>query len=478
MKFEFVPVDYDYFDFEGKNYVRLIGRTEKGKKVCVIDSYEPNFWIILKKGCEDKANEIIKKIEKLEVEKASRVTKVLKTEILDKKFLGNKVKAIRVFVTNHKDAHDVASAIGDLKEIEFRREYEIPLISKYIKEEKVEPLKWYDVDGDVLDVQDFGGIVEAIDLEMCVFAKKISPLKKDKTFEPRILAYDIESDSLEIGKGNILMISLCGEGIKKVLTWKKCEDKQNYVEFLKDEGSMIERFTELVNGYDPDVLVGYFSDGFDLPYLKMASQKNKVGLSLGVNGKGPTFIRGRIPSGKIAGIVHIDLFKFIDAVFSQYLQSETLSLNEVAGELIGERKKDFDFNLLSHMADKDWRDFFSYNLQDASVTYNLAKKIWPDILEFSLIIKEPLFDVTRDRMSSHVENYILHNLDRFNEIVEKRPTYNEISERKAKGKYEGAFVFEPVPGLYENLVMFDFTSMHASIIVSFNICLSGNSIEF
>ncbi|MFH1238203.1 MAG: DNA-directed DNA polymerase [archaeon] len=472
MEFEFVPVDYDYFDFESKNYIRLIGRTEKGKKVCVIDSYEPNFWVILKKGYEDKAKEIVKKIEKLEVEKASRVTKILKMEICDKKFLGKKVKAIRVFVTNHKDAHDIASAIGDLKEIEFRREYEIPIITKYIKEKNVEPLKWHSVEGDVLDIQDFGGIAEALDLEICIIAKKIIPLKKVKNFEPRILAYDIESDSLELGKGDVLMISLYGEDIKRVLTWKKCEGKQNYVECLKDEGMMLERFTELVNEYDPDILVGYFSDGFDLPYLKAAAQKNKVKLSLGVDGKGPTFTRGRIPSGKIAGIVHIDLFRFIDAVFSQYLQSETLSLNEVAGELIGERKENFDFNRLSNMVNNDWHDFFSYNLQDSTITYKLAKRIWPDILEFSLIIKEPLFDVTRDRMSSHVENYLLHNLDRFNEIVEKRPTYDEISERKAKGKYEGAFVFEPVPGLYENLVMFDFTSMHASIIASFNISKS------
>ncbi|MCK5449976.1 hypothetical protein KAI32_03865 [Candidatus Pacearchaeota archaeon] len=472
MKFEFVPVDYDYFDFEGKNYVRLIGRTGKGKKICVIDSYEPNFWVILKKGYEDKAEEVVKKIEKLEVKKASRVTKILKTEISDKKFLGNKVKAIRVFVTNHKDAHDIASAIGDLKEIEFRREYDISLISKYIKEKNIEPLKWYDVEGDILDIRDFGGISEALDLENCIIAKKITSLKEDRKFEPRILAYDIESDNIELGKGNVLMISLYGEGMGKVLTWKKCEDKQDYVECLKDEGAMLERFSELVNEYDPDILVGYFSDGFDLPYLKAVSQKNKIKLSLGVDGKGPTFTRGRIPSGKIAGIIHLDLFRFIDAVFSQYLQSETLSLNEVAGELLGEKKEDFDFNRLSNMKDKDWCDFFSYNLQDSMITYKLAKKIWPDIFEFSRIIKEPLFDVTRDRMSSHVENHLLHNLDRFNEIAEKRPTYDEINERKAKGKYEGAFVFEPVPGLYENLVMFDFTSMHASIIASFNISKS------
>ena len=39
-------------------------------------------------------------------------------------------------------------------------------------------------------------------------------------------------------------------------------------------------------------------------------------------------------------------------------------------------------------------------------------------------------------------------------------------------KYEGAFVFQPIPGLYENICFFDFTSMYASIIVSFNLSRS------
>ena len=83
MKFEFAPIDYDYFDFNGRNYVRLIGRNGKGEKVCVVDSYEPNFWIVLKR--EAGTEKIAKKIENIEVKKASRVTKVLRTEILDKK---------------------------------------------------------------------------------------------------------------------------------------------------------------------------------------------------------------------------------------------------------------------------------------------------------------------------------------------------------------------------------------------------------
>ncbi|MFA4960457.1 MAG: DNA-directed DNA polymerase [Candidatus Pacearchaeota archaeon] len=471
MKFEFIPIDFDYFDFEGKNYIRLIGRTEKGEKICVIDNYEPNFWIILKKEYEKNVEKVCEKIKKTVSEKASRLSGVLRTEICNKKFLGKEVVAIQVFVTNHKDAHDIASKIGDMKEIEFRREYDIPILTKYIKEKKVEPLRWYTVDGNAISSNEFSKMSNT-DLKICVYASKIEKSKKEGGFKPKILAYDIEVDDTEIGKGNILMVSLYGDNFRKCLTWKKCENSQDYVDCFENQAKMIEGFVKYVKEYDPDVLTGYFSDGFDLPYLKSIAKKNRLKLNLGIDDSEPIFSRGRISSGKIFGIVHIDLYRFIDAVFSQYLQSETLSLNEVAGELFGEKKENFDFEKLNSMKDSDWRDFFSYCLQDSRITYMLAEKIWPDIFEFTRIIKEPIFDVTRDRMSSHVENFIIHNLDRFNEIAEKRPVYDEIEQRKSLGKYEGAFVLQPIPGFYENLAVFDFTSMHASIIVSFNLSKS------
>ena len=309
-------------------------------------------------------------------------------------------------------------------------------------------------------------------MESCFLAEKISKSKEQKEYTPKILAYDIETTSREIGKGEILMISLYSDDYKKVLTWKGVKDSQDYVENFKNEKQMIESFVSEVNKYDPDILTGYFSDGFDLPFLKSRAVKKKANFSLGIESKGPTFSKGRISSGKISGIVHVDLYRFVSAIFAQYLQSESLSLNEVAKELVGEEKNEFDFSKLSNMKEKDWLDFFSYNIKDAIVTYKLAQKIWPDMFEFTKIIKEPLFDISRDRMATHVENYLIHNLDRFNEIAEKRPSNEEIAKRRSMGKYEGAFVFEPKPGLYEDIVMFDFTSMYASVIVSYNLSKS------
>ncbi len=72
-------------------------------------------------------------------------------------------------------------------------------------------------------------------------------------------------------------------------------------------------------------------------------------------------------------------------------------------------------------------------------------------------------------MSGLVEDYIIHNLEKYNEIAEKRPLHEQIAERRLREKYEGAFVFQPQAGLYENLAFFDFTSYWPSIIVTYNL---------
>ncbi len=470
MEIEFIPLDYDYFDWQGKNYVMLIGRDRNGKRVCVIDSFNPYLWTILdEKVSEKRIKQVEDEIRKLEIKLPTRTTSVVKTELHEKNFLGKKVKAIKIFISNYKDAHSIADKI-DFPEIIARREYDLGLITQYIMEKKVFPLKWHKVKGELLiNKEEFGNISE-LEVDSCIKAEKIQAINNDN-FKPKILAFDIEADELEIGKGEILMISVSSDKIKKVLTWKAENNSEN-IESCKDESEMIEKFIKLIKKEDPDILVGYFSDGFDMPYLRARAEKNQIKLSLGLDSSQPSFARGRIPSARVSGIIHIDLFRFIETVYSQYLQSETLGLNEVASELLGEKKKDHEFKKSGKIKEHEWKDYFEYCLQDAILTYKLAEKLWPDISEFTKIIHEPIFEITRDSMSHHVENYIIHNLEKFNEIAEKRPIHSEIEERRQREKYEGAFVFQPTAALYENLAMFDFTSMYASVIISFNLSKS------
>lgn len=469
MKTQFIPIDYDYFDFRGKNYAKIIGRDSRGKRICVIDSCDIYLWAILRdKLGQKKTEKLIDKIQKIKLDIKGRQTKVEKVELHDKNFMGRKVKALKIFATNYKDLHDIADKLG-MSEIQNRRGYDLGFTTHYISEKKINPLCWYEISGQVLDNSDgFGGIGKHLDVDHCIKLEKHKKIS-DKKFYPKVLAYDIEADEFKIGQGEILMISLVGENFKKVITWKKSPIKPSYVEYVKDEAELLERFVKHVRKFSPDFLVGYFSDGFDLPYLKARAEKHRVELNLGLDNTQPKFYRGVIMTGRISGIVHIDLLKFIQTAYAQYMQSETLSLNMVANEFLGDKKKEFKIQHSSKIKDHDWKKYFEYNLHDSVLTYNLLQKFWPDLLEFSRVIKEPVFDISRAGLSKLVESYILHNLGRFEEIPEKRPTYDEIRERRRRQKVEGAFVYEPKPGLYEKVALFDFTSMHTSIIISMNI---------
>ena len=472
MQTDFMPIDYDYFDFEGRNYAKIIGRNSKEKRICIIDSCDVYLWAILEESVKERTiKELVKKIMEIKLDEKGRQTEVEKVEVHEKNFLGKKVRALKIFATNYKDLHDIADRL-DLEGIEKRRGYDLGFITHYIIEKKILPMQWYEISGKMMNNSaEFGGIDSSLDVDFCIklgHAKKI----EEKNFAPKVVAFDIETDEIKIGEGEILMISLFSENFKKVITWKKDSKKHDYVEYVKDEKDMLEKFVECVRKFSPDFLVGYFSDGFDMPYIKARAEKLKVKLPLGLDGSQPRIHRGIIPAVKINGIVHIDLLKFIQTAYSQYMQSETLSLNEVAKEFLNEGKKDFKLKHSSKIPDNHWDQYFEYNLHDSYLTHNLFQKFWPDILGFSRVMQEPVFEISRNGMSKNVESYILHNLEKFNEIPEKRPVHEEIGERRLREKYEGAFVFEPTPGLYEDIAVFDFTSSYGSVIVTYNLSKS------
>lgn len=494
MKTKFIPIDYDYFDFDEGNFIRIFGRDDTGRRVCVIDSCPVYFWAILTPEVaksDKKIKKLVREIEKIQLDVKGRHTRVEKVEVHDKKFLGEDVKALKIFATNYKDLHDIADEL-DFDEIEKRRGYDLGLITHYIMEKKINPLHWYDVEGEVLDnSQELGGVGMAVETDLCLKADKVKEIdnkrsqskKQGKGMElkPKVLAYDIETDEVKIGEGEILMISLvCGD-FKKIITWDKdgekssklSEDIKDYVEYVEDEAELIEKFVEYTKDVSPDFLVGYFSDGFDLPYIKARAERFNMKLPLSLDGTQPRFSRGGgILTGKIKGLPHIDLWKFIRTAYSQYLNSETLSLDEVSKELLGNKKEDFKLKHSSNLDHGEWDDYYRYNLQDSVLTHDLFMKVWKDLVEFTRIIKAPVVEVSRNGMSTNVETFILNNLERFDEIPEKRPVRSEILERRQKGKYEGGFIYEPTTGIYENIVMFDFTSSYASVIVSYNLSKS------
>ncbi len=153
------------------------------------------------------------------------------------------------------------------------------------------------------------------------------------------------------------------------------------------------------------------------------------------------------------------------------MQTESFSLDAVAQEIIGHKKHTVNLNLLAHTWDHEpdkLVPYIEYNLHDSKLTYDLCARLLFDMIEFSKIVGLPPFDVIRMRFSRLVESYILKRGMEFNILAPNKPTTEETEERMDDA-VEGAFVFEPTPGLYKDIVVFDFRSLYPTIITSHNI---------
>ncbi len=299
-----------------------------------------------------------------------------------------------------------------------------------------------------------------------------------KNFMPKILAFDIETECSgsfpDANVDKIISISYYAEGLRKVTTYRDFKNKPDYVTVVGNEAELLADFVKTINESGVDVITGYNSDKFDLPFIKTRSEKLKVKIELGPLNSEIKLIRaGRNGhSAKIPGLTHFDSYIFVRNILSSNLKTNSLKLDNVAQELIGYQKEEpigaFVSELWEEGSDENLARIMRYNLHDSRITCKLAEKMMPIAIQFVRIVGIPLFDVSRMRYGRLVEQYIIKNSIDENRVIENKPTEREISGRM-RTKVMGAFVYQPTPGVYKNVRVFDFRSLYPSIIIAHNI---------
>lgn len=462
-KIQFFPLDAAYKVQDGKAVINIYGRASDGRQITIIDSnFEPYFYLIPK----DSVN-ISEKLEKIRIENENGVSFVAKTETVIKKFLGKEVFAIKVYANLPGSVPDISGVVKEWDSVNSIHEYDIPFVRRYLIDKNITPLILHQASGEFISQKSRVDVFRAESIEQA---------STDTLHSPRILAFDIETYShldqtIDAEKNPIIMLSFYGEGLKKVFLWKKFKTDIGYIEFVDGEAELIEKFRETIDSYKPDILTGYFSDGFDLPYIKTRADRHKIKLDIGWDYSELKLKNARETTVSINGITHLDIFKFIKKVIGGTLETYSYDLNAVASELLGEKKHEVSLAELPDAWDSSHEKlekFCEYNLHDSLLTYNLAVKMLPTIIEMVKIVGIPVYDVNRMGFSQLVEWYIMKQAPQFNEIAPNKPHYDEIQQRRLS-TYQGAFVYEPKPGLYKDIVVFDFRSLYPTILSSHNI---------
>jgi DNA polymerase elongation subunit (family B) len=470
-KLQFYPIDLTYKLVRGKAVVYIYGRTQDGKQIGVIDSdFEPYFYVVPKKSTNIAA--LRDDLLKVKATKGSDIFEITKTETAKKVLNGKEVDAIKVTVNIPKSVPVLRDEIKNRDDVSNILEYDILYTRRYLIDKKITPLILTDVDADPVTDRTERSRVPLFR------AKSISQSSQDSLDDLKILAFDIETYNPEgkltmPDKHPIVMLSLYGKDFQKVITWKRFKTDLKHVEFVEGEGQLIERFKQLVDEYSPDLLVGYYSDGFDMPYIIKRAEKYKIKVDISLDYDAAEIQRGKERSIETTGIVHIDILNFIKRVISRKMKADSFTLNAVAGELLGEQKDDVDIEKLAgawDSASDDLSDFAKYNLQDSHLTYDLCEKVLPNLIELVKLVGQTINDINKMAFSQLVEWYIMRRAGEFGQFIPNKPHHDELNTRMDY-RFEGAFVYEPTPGLYENVVVFDFRSLYPSIIVSHNISI-------
>lgn len=459
---KFFLIDIDYDIMEGKLYTILFGRMENEKRAVILDpGYEPYFYVLPSNA--EKAKKEIAEILSKEVIGIKRIE-------IERKNLGGEEKEflkIRCFLPQDpQKIRDLTKVLeekrGGSGSVIEEFEYQIGFYRGYLVDKGISCLDWLSIDGEPRNFR--------FNSEIILEAKKIE--KTDgKELPLRILSFDTEVVEEKRGERQLIMLSVYGEGIQKVITYKEGKFP-DFVEVVKDERELIQRFIKIVKEHDPDVISGFNSDLFDFVVLRERAQKLKVKLDdLSIDGSGITLSkRARISTARLKGYVHIDIFNFINNILSPMLQTEVLSLDAVSSEILGDEKIEMEYSeiLSAWKEGRNLENLARYSLKDAELTYRLSIILSPQICELTKIVGQSLFDVSRMMYSQLVEWYYTRRAKEMGKIIPNQPRFEDIQERQRES-YIGGYVKEPEAGLHENIAVIDFASLYPSIISTYNI---------
>ncbi|MBW3002741.1 DNA-directed DNA polymerase [Candidatus Woesearchaeota archaeon] len=461
-KFQFYLLDLSYKIVDGKPVIYLFGKTTEGQQICVLDdSFEPYFYVIPKSGADLK-----EKLLSISVEKDKESYQVTRVEPVKMRYFEKEVDALRVFTNVPMAVPNLKDVIYDWDNVESVHEYDIRFVRRYLIDKGITPLTLLSAEGEA--------VPEKLKIP-AIKADKIEQVSDDTIKNPRILAFDIETagihgQKIQPEKTPIIMIALYGDNFKRVITWKKFK-AGDYVEVVPSEADLLQRFAELVDEYKPDFLAGYFSDGFDFPFIKARAKKYKLDLELGLDYSEVRVSRGTPKTAQLAGIVHFDVFKFVQRAVRKTLKTDSYKLDAVAEEILGEKKIDVDLSKLAQAwseNSEELGEYARYNLHDARLTYKLCINLLPNFFELVKVVGLHPYAINRMSFSQFVEWYIMRQVKHLNEIAPNRPSYNTQMARQQR-RLKGAFVFQPTPGLYKDIIVFDYRSLYPTIIASHNI---------
>ncbi len=291
----------------------------------------------------------------------------------------------------------------------------------------------------------------------------------DVTVAPRVLAFDIETDS----KGErLLAISMYAPGLDEVLIVDGSERPMpDKAIRCANEYAALDAFCARVRELDVDVLTGWNTIDFDLTVLQRIALRLRHPLELGRD-SAPMRLRkpeGYFGSGQatLSGRLVLD---GIDLLRGAFIRMDDYSLDAVAREVLGEGKAvagDVRDRIgeIVHNYRHDLPAFALYARTDARLAYQIVEK--KNVVQLAFA-RSKLTGMTPDRVAASIASFDFLYLSELELLKIVAPSVRS-SDSRVHAAQQGGHVLEPLTGMHRNVWVFDFKSLYPSIIRTFNI---------
>ncbi len=271
----------------------------------------------------------------------------------------------------------------------------------------------------------------------------------------------------------ILLITIQDYTTKEIITWgtrpfKNTRSDVRYIE-CESEYALLNSFIYYWDRNIPEIVTGWNIQFYDIPYIcgrlsKVLGQKRMKSFSpWGLVTENEVFANNRqqicMDVGGITQLDYLDLYKKFT-----YSAQESYRLDYIAEVELGQKKLDHsEFDTFKDFYTKGWTKFVEYNIVDVELVDRLEDKM--KLIELAITMAYDA-KVNYSDVFSQVRMWdtIIYNYLKKRDIVIPPKDKTEKNE-----KYAGAYVKEPIPGIYEWVVSFDLNSLYPHLIMQYNI---------
>ena len=256
----------------------------------------------------------------------------------------------------------------------------------------------------------------------------------------------------------------------KSYSWETAQEICNTYDncfLFENEKDMLDTFLDLIQ--DADILSGWNSEGFDIPYTTM-----RITRVLSKDDTRRLCLWGQLPKQRmferfgaenltfdLLGRVHLDYMQ----LYRKYTYEErhSYSLDAIAEYELGERKTQYE-GTLDQLYNKDFPTFIDYNRQDTMILAKLDKKLRFLDLANELAHDNTVLLQTTMGAVAVTEQAIINESHSRGLVVPNRRARDDQGNTQAAG----AYVAYPKKGMHEYVGAIDINSLYPSAIRALN----------